>query len=283
MIDIDLTNEFQTALTAAQAALQERARLEALARALDEQRAAAKIEAQHAGDARDTAEAEVMLAAPGDLAAAKRLKAARDRAQDTADALVKIEGAMRALPTRMSEADAKITAAAMTLEAAAAPVRDGIREAYTKELAAAVKTVSKALALGHALAAAGLSMSWLLDKVEVPHPVWGRPPMLKGPALDTGAGKENLASLWRDDPMAVALHERLLPLHQAQNGLTNHGRRIWDERSRIEAAESARARAESFRVDHGILPPSQQLQARTPPPNPHPFVPPVYRGLPERM
>ena len=97
---------------------------------------AATSEQQQAASARDSAEADCLLAASE--AAIERSNTAHSRAQAADAALARIESARRGLPAKLAETDERIATAAVALEAASAPVRASNLASFETELGASV-------------------------------------------------------------------------------------------------------------------------------------------------
>ena len=224
-----ITTDLQHALTETEEALAEHDRLRTLERSLAADLVAAKVECEQAAAARDSAEADTILAA-SDPDTTKRLKAARSRSEEADATLARLQNAQRALPTKLVETDMRITTTAAALELAAAPARMATIEAYSSELQAALKALGVVLTKGHALAAAGAGLSRHLEEMLIPNPLGG-PPLLQGAYLTTGSEVVNLREAWRDNAQAASLHAQIAPLHRVQLRLRPHMARIEQDRS----------------------------------------------------
>ncbi len=252
-------------------------RLDRLPAVVASEHAAASAEYEQAVATRDTVVADALLA-PADPELANRAEVAQTRAQEIGAKLARLENAKRALPGLLAELDGRVVAASATLREAAAPLKNAIQRDVLADLTTATAQLSVVLKRAYAARAAGVGLPWI-DGIEIRHP-FDNGYLLHDGRLGTG---EDLAATWRDDTDAAAWFAALQPLKEVEDRVASHMRRIDRKRSTAQIAANAKARDESF---SGRRPRAPQAAAEagewSPPANPHPFVPPIYRNLPER-
>ena len=146
---------------------------------------------------------------------------ARTAAQDATTALDRATRLQGALYARAPLADAEITTAQATFQAALGGFGRITTLAFAAEVHAATQPLIAVLLRGHALAAAIGSLSpqaGVLADILVPSPAPSEPPIITGAHID-GA---DLAVAWRSDPSASALAEIMAPLTDLRRRIAGH-------------------------------------------------------------
>jgi hypothetical protein len=240
--------------------------------------AAAAAEHEQAVAARDAVQADALLA-PSDPDIAKRAEMAQTRATETDANLMRLENAKRALPRLLAELDERLVAASATLREASAPLKTTVRHDVTADVSTAVAQLVTVLKRAYAAQAAGIGLPWLRD-ITIHHP-YENGYLLQDGRLGSG---EALTTTWRDNPAAATCFAALQPLKEVEDRVASHVRRIDREKSNAQIAANVKARDESFSGGRKPRPTQAAAEAGDwqPPPNPHPFVPPIYRNLPPR-
>ena len=146
---------------------------------------------------------------------------ARIAAQAAATAVDRADRLQGALHSRAPLADAEITTAQATFQAALGGFGRITTLAFAAEVHAATQPLIAVLLRGHALAAAIGSLSpqaGVLADILVPSPAPSEPPIITGAHID-GA---DLAVAWRSDPSASALAEIMAPLTDLRRRVAGH-------------------------------------------------------------
>jgi hypothetical protein len=241
--------------------------------------AAATAEHEQAVAARDAVRADALLA-PSDPDIAKRAEIAQTRAEKTNANLMRLENAKRALPRLLAELDERVVAASAALREASAPLKTTVQHDVTADVSTAVAQLVTVLKRAYAAQAGGIGLPWLRD-ITIHHP-YENGYLLHDGRLRSG---EDLTTTWGDNPAAAACFAALQPLKEVEDRAASHVRRIDREKSNAQIAANVKARDESFSGGRPARPTQAAADAGDwkPPPNPHPFVPPIYRNLPPRQ
>jgi hypothetical protein len=254
-----LPAELTEALTAAQAALAERGRLEELQASIAADTAKAEAARPLLTAAADDLETE--LAMSGDDASPalrQRVEAAREAARTNAADIERLGRVKTGILPKMAAADVAIEAAHQAVtEASGAAVADA-RAAFDARLREATEALAVVLRHGYALNACGIGTGLVLPDVVVPSP-FGADMLLQGNRL-AGATPGTpvwLDQTWQEEPGAAALFAAYGPLKQARERLAGHMTRI--ERTRQMQATEADNRARDTRINarsyqHSTLP-----------------------------
>jgi hypothetical protein len=240
------------AMQEAEAVLAERARLETLQAELQEQQRQAEARQAQALENRDRAEADLLLGKAQDRA---ELEAAAHAARDAAEAAARDAGryaaALRALPAKLAEADARLEAAAAAMTDASQEVRDRLVAALDAEVQAMLRQLARALHKGYAIRSTLGGLGRALDEAFFPSLTANGPPLLRNGVLALSDGATSLSQGFRDDPAAAALASTYQPVRLLQERLEARMRRIEEAREIEHRAEQQRSRAEAFERGNG--------------------------------
>lgn len=254
-----LPADLTEALTAAEAVLAERARLEQLQANIAADLAKAEAARPMVTAAADDLETE--LAMSGDDASPalrQRVEAAREVSRTNAADIERLGRVKTGILPKLAAADAAIEAAHQAVTATSGIAVADARAAFEARLREATEALAVVLRHGYALNACGIGTGLVLPEVVVPSP-FGAELLLQGNRL-AGATPGTpvwLDQTWQDEPGAAALFAAYGPLKQTRERLAGHMSRI--ERTRqmqtIEADNAARAaRVGSRSYQHSTVP-----------------------------
>ena len=232
------------AIQRVQAALAERARLDAFAAGLPAQFTAAEADKADALAAQGKADAAVMLAAPAGLAGLKKTAdAAAAKVVEAVAQLGRLTAARDALPAMLGPVDDEILEAVAELQAVASQAQQAEREARAAELAkVAQEAIRPILNKCHAMANAGFYLAEFLMGTTLANPN-GRP-FIAGHTVTVDGETVFLDKTWRDDPAARAVFDAHMPAAAMLVRAKQTVRRIEDARNRADAAANRAARAD---------------------------------------
>jgi hypothetical protein len=247
------------ALTAAQAALAERARLEQLQASIADDHARALTARPAVTDAADDLETE--LAMSGDDASPalrQRVEAAREAARTNAADIERLGRVKTGILPKLAAADVAIEAAHQAVTETSGTAFADARAAFEARLREATDALAVVLRHGYALNACGIGTGLVLPDVVVPSP-FGADMLLHGNRL-AGATPGTpvwLDQTWQEEPGAAALFAAYGPLKQTRERLGTHVARI--TRTRQMEATEAETRARDTRINarsyqHSTLP-----------------------------
>ena len=253
-------------------------RLDRLPSVVASEHVTAAAEHEQAVATRDAVQADALLA-PSDPDIANRAEIAQTRAQEIDAKLARLANAKCSLPRLLAELDERVVAASATLREASAPLKTTVQHDVVADLNTALVQLATVLKRAYAVRAGGVGLPWLGD-IKIQHPIESGY-LLNDGRLGTG---EDLTATWRDNPAAAACFAALQPLREVEDRVGSHVRRIDRERSIALTAANEKAREESFSGRRPSRAPQTAADAGdwTPPPNAHPFIPPIYRNLPPR-
>jgi hypothetical protein len=273
-----LPADLTEALTAAEAALAERARLEQLQTNIVADLSKAEAARPMVTIRADDLETEIALAGD-DVSPALRqqVEAAREAARTNAADIERLGRVKTGILPKLAAADAAIEAAHQAITATSGTAIDTARAAFEARLQEAAEGLAAVLRHGFALNALGIGVGLVLNDVVVPSSIGSRV-LLQGNRLQGSAATAAvwLDQTWQDDATAAALFEAYRPMKQASERLTEHMARITRTRQ-MEATEAEnRARADrinSRSYQYSTLP---ERAPSVPPVPPARFVPHSY-------
>ena len=232
------------AIQRVEAALTERARLDALAAGLPAQFTAAEAAKADALAAQGKAAAAVMLAAPDGLAGLKKTAdAAAAKVTEAIAQLGRLSAARDALPAMLGPVDDEILEAVAELQTVAGQAQQAEREAREAEIAkVAQEALRPILNKCHAMANAGFFLAEFLSGTTLANPN-GRP-FIAGHTMTVNGETVFLDKTWRDDPAARAVYDAHMPATAMLVRAKQTVRRIEDARSRAFIAANHAAYAD---------------------------------------
>lgn len=186
----------------------------------------AKAEFEQAADAQ--AHAEAMMCLIDDAAEARRVEdeaiAVGVVAEEKRRTLERLQRVGSALKEKASTIDFEVGLAKEWLISETGAMRDEAVRAITQEIADAVQPLLAVLAKGYALMRVlpHRDLGMALSEVRIPNPLDFQAPFLEGDRLILDGAAQSLATTWRDDPVALAIYEKLKAIPAANQRLGRH-------------------------------------------------------------
>lgn len=186
----------------------------------------AKAQFEQAADAQAHAEASLCLV--DDPAEAQRIDdeavAAGVLAEEKRRALERLQRVGNALKEKATTIDLDIRIAREWLQSETAAMRDEAVRAITQEIADAVQPLLAILRKAHALQRTlpHRDLGLALAEMRLASPLGFQTPFLDGDRFILEGVAQSLATTWRDDPAACAIHEALKAIPEASQRLGKH-------------------------------------------------------------
>lgn len=186
----------------------------------------AKAEFERAADAQAHTEASLCLV--DGPAESKRIDdeavAAGVLAEEKRRTLERLQRVGNALKEKASTIDLEVKLAQGWLSSETGVMRDEAVCAITHEIAEASKPLLAVLAKGYALMRVlpHRDLGIALSEARIPNPLDFQAPFLEGDRLILDGAAQSLATTWRDDPVALAIYEKLKAIPEANQRLGRH-------------------------------------------------------------